>query len=63
MNALILPDIASQNTHQSLPLEWVGMCGIALPVVINGQLLTAIADAGVSSMTVRHEEFICRVFI
>ena len=48
MNALILPDIASQNTHQSLPLEWVGMCGIALPVVINGQLLTAIADAGVS---------------
>ena len=48
MNALILPDIASQNAHQTLPLDWVGMCGIALPILINGQSLTALADAGVS---------------
>lgn len=48
MNALTLPDVASQNTLQAEPLEWVGMCGIALPVVINGQRLSATADAGVS---------------
>lgn len=48
MNALTLPDIASQNARQSLPLEWVGMCGIALPVLINAQRHTATADAGVS---------------
>ena len=48
MNALTLPDVASQNTLQAVPLEWVGMRGIALPVVINGQRLSATADAGVS---------------
>ena len=48
MNALTLPDIASQNSRETVPLEWVGMCGIALPVVINGQRLAATADAGVS---------------
>ena len=48
MNALTLPDIASQNTRQVVPLEWVGMCGIALPIVIDGQQLTAKVDAGVS---------------
>ena len=48
MNALTLPDIASQNARQIVPLEWVGMCGIALPIVIEGQQLTATADAGVS---------------
>ncbi|TWR89295.1 GTP cyclohydrolase I FolE2 [Pseudomonas saxonica] len=48
MNALTLPDVASQNTLQALPLNWVGMCGIALPVFINGQKNTATADAGVS---------------
>ena len=48
MNALTLPDIASQNARQIVPLEWVGMCGIALPIVIEGQRLTATADAGVS---------------
>ena len=48
MNALILPDIASQNARQVVPLEWVGMCGIALPIVIDGQRLTAKVDAGVS---------------
>ncbi len=48
MNALALPDIASQNARQTVALEWVGMCGIALPILIEGQQLTATADAGVS---------------
>ncbi|WP_347928456.1 GTP cyclohydrolase FolE2 [Pseudomonas helvetica] len=48
MNALTLPDIAAQASRQALPLEWVGMCGIALPVVFDGQRLSARADAGVS---------------
>ena len=48
MNVLTLPDIASQNTRLIVPLEWVGMCSVALPVLINGQRLSATADAGVS---------------
>lgn len=48
MNALTLPDIAAQASRQALPLEWVGMCGIALPVMLDGNRLTATADAGVS---------------
>jgi len=48
MNALTLPDIAAQASRQALPLEWVGMCGIALPIRIDGQHLSAKADAGVS---------------
>jgi GTP cyclohydrolase I len=48
MNALTLPDIAKQASRQSLPLDWVGMCGIALPVLIDGQQLAAKVDAGVS---------------
>ncbi|WP_247255235.1 GTP cyclohydrolase FolE2 [Pseudomonas moorei] len=48
MNALTLPDIAVQASRQALPLEWVGMCGIALPVLFDGQRLVAKADAGVS---------------
>ena len=48
MNSLTLPDIATQAAHQALPLEWVGMCGIALPIVLEGQRLNAKADAGVS---------------
>ncbi len=48
MNALTLPDIAAQASRQALPLDWVGMCGIALPILINGQRLSAKADAGVS---------------
>ncbi|MGY2439459.1 GTP cyclohydrolase FolE2 [Pseudomonas sp. SDO52101_S400] len=48
MNALTLPDIAAQAARQALPLDWVGMCGIALPVLIEGQRLAAKADAGVS---------------
>lgn len=48
MNAFTLPDIAAQASRQALPLDWVGMCGIAVPVLIDGQRLNAIADAGVS---------------
>lgn len=48
MNALTLPDIAAQASRQDVPLEWVGMCGIALPVLFDGQRLSANADAGVS---------------
>ncbi|MBF6040716.1 GTP cyclohydrolase I FolE2 [Pseudomonas sp. P154a] len=48
MNALTLPDIAAQASRQALPLDWVGMCGIALPVLFDGQRLSATADAGVS---------------
>ncbi|QOY71608.1 MULTISPECIES: GTP cyclohydrolase FolE2 [unclassified Pseudomonas] len=48
MNALTLPDIAAQASRQALPLDWVGMCGIALPVLLDGQHLAAKADAGVS---------------
>jgi GTP cyclohydrolase I len=48
MNALTLPDIAAQVARQALPLDWVGMRGIALPVFIEGQRLAAKADAGVS---------------
>ncbi|WP_096514151.1 GTP cyclohydrolase FolE2 [Pseudomonas izuensis] len=48
MNALTLPDVASQASSQALPLEWVGMCGIALPVLFDSTRLTATVDAGVS---------------
>ncbi|RON94383.1 MULTISPECIES: GTP cyclohydrolase FolE2 [Pseudomonas] len=48
MNSLSLPDIAAQVTRQALPLEWVGMQGIALPILLEGQHLNAKADAGVS---------------
>ncbi|NMX89661.1 MULTISPECIES: GTP cyclohydrolase FolE2 [unclassified Pseudomonas] len=48
MNALTLPDIAAQASRQALPLDWVGMCGIALPILLDGTRLSATADAGVS---------------
>ena len=48
MNSLTLPDIAAQANRQALPLEWVGMHGIALPVLLEGERLSAKADAGVS---------------
>jgi GTP cyclohydrolase I len=48
MNALTLPDIAAQALGQASPLDWVGMCGIALPITFKGQRITAKADAGVS---------------
>lgn len=48
MTAMTLPDIAAQSVQQSLPLDWVGMCGIALPLDVAGVRVTARADAGVS---------------
>ena len=48
MNALTLPDIAAQTARQTLPLDWVGMRGVALPIQIDDQRLSARADAGVS---------------
>jgi GTP cyclohydrolase I len=48
MNAVTLPDIAAQTAKQSLSLNWVGMCGIALPVQLEGQQVSAKADVGVS---------------
>lgn len=48
MTVLTLPDIAAQAMHTALPLDWVGMCNIALPVVFAGNTLRANADSGVS---------------
>ncbi|RON59799.1 GTP cyclohydrolase FolE2 [Pseudomonas fluorescens] len=48
MNSLTLPDIAAQASRQALPLEWVGMRGIALPILLEGQRLNTTVDAGVS---------------
>ena len=48
MNALTLPDVAAQSSQQAIALEWVGMCGIASPVLIDGQRLSAKIDAGVN---------------
>ncbi len=43
-----LPDIARQSTHLPIPLDWVGMQGIAVPLRITGERVAAFADAGVS---------------
>ncbi|THG77595.1 GTP cyclohydrolase I FolE2 [Pseudomonas sp. A-1] len=48
MNSLSLPDIAAQTSSAQLPLERVGMAGIAQPVVLHGQRLAARISAGVS---------------
>lgn len=48
MNSLTLPDIATQSTRQALPLDWVGMRGIAMPILLEGQRINAKLDAGVS---------------
>ncbi|WP_137817499.1 GTP cyclohydrolase FolE2 [Pseudomonas sp. 2FG] len=49
MNAPTLPDIATQTALEQQPLDWVGMCGIALPLLLDdGQRVAARADAGVS---------------
>jgi len=48
MNVATLPDIAAQSSRQALPLDWVGMCGIALPILMDGKRLSAKADVGVS---------------
>ncbi|MBO9548938.1 GTP cyclohydrolase FolE2 [Pseudomonas sp.] len=48
MTSLTLPDIATQTQEHAVPLDWVGMCGIALPIQLDGRQLAAMADAGVS---------------
>ncbi|BAN51361.1 GTP cyclohydrolase FolE2 [Metapseudomonas resinovorans] len=48
MNARHLPDIAAQDADLDLPLDWVGMHGIAQPLLLDGQRIAARADAGVS---------------
>ncbi len=48
MNAIVLPDVVSESASLSLPLNWVGMCGIAQPILLEGQRITARVDAGVS---------------
>lgn len=49
MTSLVLPDIASQTrSDQDIPLKWVGMKGIALPVRLAEQQVNAFIDAGVS---------------
>ena len=48
MTQLKLPDIAAQNLDHSQPLDWVGMCGIALPITFEGRTASAKIDAGVS---------------
>lgn len=63
MNALTLPDIAAQASRQALPLDWVGMCGIALPILIDGQHMAATADAGVSLDDGTAVAFICHACI
>jgi GTP cyclohydrolase I len=48
MNSSTLPDIAAQTTHVVLPLDWVGMHNIALPLWLGEQRVSATADIGVS---------------
>lgn len=48
MTQLKLPDIAAQTQAYAVPLNWVGMCGIALPVQFEGRTAAAKVDAGVS---------------
>ncbi|WP_236172187.1 GTP cyclohydrolase FolE2 [Pseudomonas pseudonitroreducens] len=45
---VLLPDIACQSTRLPIPLDWVGMQGIAVPLRIAGECVAAFADAGVS---------------
>ncbi len=48
MNSMKMPDIAAEALRENVPLEWVGMQGIALPIILQGKPLSAKADAGVS---------------
>ncbi len=48
MTQLKLPDIAAHAQEHTLPLNWVGMCGIALPIHFEGRIAAATVDAGVS---------------
>ncbi|MBF8794385.1 GTP cyclohydrolase I FolE2 [Pseudomonas monteilii] len=48
MTSLTLPDIATQTQPHTLPLDWVGMQGIALPLRHEGRVLCGQADVGVN---------------
>lgn len=48
MNTVALPDVATQASGDNLTLDWVGMCGVALPIQLENQRATAKIDAGVS---------------
>lgn len=48
MTSLTLPDIATQTQPHTLPLDWVGMQGIALPLRYEGRVLCGRADVGVN---------------
>lgn len=48
MTSLTLPDVAIQSRDHATPLAWVGMCGITLPIQVEGRSVLAKADAGVS---------------
>jgi GTP cyclohydrolase I len=48
MNAPALPDIAAQASNLEQSLDWVGMEGIALPVLLADQPISVTLDAGVS---------------
>ena len=48
MTSLSLPDVAAQSNQQALPLDWVGMSGIAVALQLDGRTVTAFADAGVA---------------
>lgn len=43
-----LPDVAAQHLNSTTPLDWVGMCGIAMPMQIGGRQVAATVDAGVN---------------
>ncbi|MCP8462694.1 GTP cyclohydrolase FolE2 [Pseudomonas sp. ZM23] len=45
---IFLPDIARQTSALPITLDWVGMQGIAVPLLIAGMQTPALADAGVS---------------
>lgn len=48
MNTSNLPDVARHSHAQGIALDWVGMERIAVPILIGGERLCALANAGVS---------------
>lgn len=48
MTALTLPDVASQTSRSQCTLTWVGMEGVALPILLGSRSVTAKVNAGVS---------------
>ena len=48
MTVLTLPDVASQTARSPAALTWVGMEGIALPILLGSRSVTAKLNAGVS---------------